>query len=342
MSIPLGPDQAIDYMGGEEAFKRFLQENVNDAETAAGIKNAALQGKGNKYSFSLQDAVNRVGELLGFEVTYGEYHRGPDGVWVSPDKKRSLVVETKTTTTYQIQLGTLLDYMGDLDKNGDINHSTSLGLYVIGRSTEDTGALKSSIKGGGYQDRLRVITIDGLLDLLELKEMSELDHQGVLTFFPLDLVDAGELITKVREIFSQEERTEPEETNKTKIHKPKKERKIDLSQLTGTTPEGYVFNDTYNKVSSWRQVLQGLCEEISKKEQQNFSRVLEIEGRKRKLFTYNPSELRTKSKKDINNTGIYYEANLSAKSIVSTCYRILDLFGYPESSFEIKTRKQGA
>jgi len=336
MSIPLGPDQAIDYMGGTEAFMKFLQENVNDAKIAAGIMNAALQGKGDKYSFSLQDTVNRVGELLGFEVKYGEYRRGPDGVWVSPDKSRSLVVETKTTTTYQIQLGSLLNYMSDLSKSKEIKQDTSLGLYVIGRSHEDTGELKDSIKGGGYQGKLRVITADGLLGLLELKEMSGLDHQGVLAFFPLDLVDAGKLITKVREIFFQEEaeKVQPED-----INEPEEDHKIDISRLTGTIPEGYVFDGVYNNVSSWREVLKGLCEDISKKEQQNFSRVLEIEGRKRKLFSHNPEELRARSKKDINNTGIYYEVNLSAKSIVSTCLRILDLFGYPASSFEIKTQK---
>jgi hypothetical protein len=49
----------------------------------------------------LQDIINHIGRLLGFEVTFGRYRgvagaNGYDGPWQSPTGKR-IVVETKTT-----------------------------------------------------------------------------------------------------------------------------------------------------------------------------------------------------------------------------------------------------
>jgi len=206
----------MDYIKEQEDFRSFLRDNIHDASIAREIKDGALQGEDSKYSFFLQDIVNRIGELLGFEVQYGEYRKGQDGIWISPTKERALVVETKTSTTYKISLGDLLGYMSELGEQEVIKQNLSLGLYVIGKPDEDLSNLKNSIKGGGHQGQLRVITADGLLDLLELKEMRGLGHEGVLTFFPTDLVDAGELITRVRDLFSGDPKPEPEKDQKSK------------------------------------------------------------------------------------------------------------------------------
>ena len=51
-----------------------------------------------KYGYAYQDLVNALGEKLGFEVEYGNYRRGPDGIW--KDDQILIVVEIKTSPTW--------------------------------------------------------------------------------------------------------------------------------------------------------------------------------------------------------------------------------------------------
>lgn len=199
MGIEFSPQEVIKLLGGREEFRKFLSDKVNTAEVAKSLVEATLEGKGDPYSFSLQDTVNRIGELLGFQVTYGEYRSGPDGIWLS-STNRALIVEVKTSTTFRIQHETILGYMDNFKSEHKVPKGNVLGLYVIGRPEEDTSQLEDSIRGSGRERELRIISARELIALLELKEGAHLNHEQLLVFLPIELINLGPLISQVREM----------------------------------------------------------------------------------------------------------------------------------------------
>ena len=63
-----------------------------------------------KSGFVLQDLVNEIGRRLDFNVTFGRFRgaqtkNGFDGLWETQDT--AIIVESKTTDTYRINLDTL-------------------------------------------------------------------------------------------------------------------------------------------------------------------------------------------------------------------------------------------
>lgn len=199
MGVEFSPQEVIEFLGGRDEFRKFLRQKVHTAEVAKSLVEAALAGKGDAYSFSLQDTINRIGELLGFEVTYGEYRSGPDGIWLS-STDRALVVEVKTSTSFRISHEVLLGYMDQVKSERGVPKGSVLGLYVIGRQAEDTTQIEDSIRGGGRERELRMISAHELIALLELKEEAGLNHEQILVFLPLDLINLGPLIRQVREM----------------------------------------------------------------------------------------------------------------------------------------------
>ncbi|MDH7505286.1 MAG: hypothetical protein QHH25_04045 [Candidatus Acetothermia bacterium] len=197
MGVEFSPQEVIEFLGGRDEFRKFLGQKVHAAEVAKSLVEAALAGKGDAYSSSLQDTINRIGELLGFQVTYGEYRSGPDGIWLS-SMDRALVVEVKTSTSFRISHEVLLGYMDQVKSERGVPKGSVLGLYVIGRQEDDTTQIEDSIRGGGRERELRMISAHELIALLELKEEAGLDHEQVLVFLPLDLVNLGPLIRQVR------------------------------------------------------------------------------------------------------------------------------------------------
>jgi hypothetical protein len=202
MAFELPPKELIEFLGGRDDFQKFLQTRVISAQGLRMLVEAATEGKGEKYSAALQDAINRIGELLGFKVRYGDYKQGPDGIWQSPSG-RFIVVETRTSTSFRMKPETLLGYISDVVSESKISKKNVLGLYVVGRPGEDTAELEDSIRGSQRQDELRVITAHQLISLLEVKEQANLDHEAVLVFLPVDLVNLGTLIEQVRSILSK-------------------------------------------------------------------------------------------------------------------------------------------
>jgi hypothetical protein len=125
---------------------------------------------------ALQDIVNEVGARIGADVTPGRYrgtskHLGFDGLWKYPSG-HSIVTEVKTTDAYRIDLNTIADYRRALIEQGAIgNKNTSSMLLIVGR--QDTGDLEAQIRGSRYAWELRIISVDGLLRLLFIKEEVE-------------------------------------------------------------------------------------------------------------------------------------------------------------------------
>ena len=131
-----------------------------------------LELKFNESGFALQDVINQVGSRLGFKVKDGLYRGtasavGHDGLWRSPDGQ-SLIVEVKTTDTYRVSLNKIAGYQKQLADADKIGLETSSILIVVGR--QDTGDLEAQIRGSRYAWDIRLISVEYLLKLLNLKE----------------------------------------------------------------------------------------------------------------------------------------------------------------------------
>lgn len=122
----------------------------------------------------LQDVVNEIGRRLDFEVENGRYSGvsnaiGNDGLWRAPDG-HDLVVEVKTSSAFRIPLDTIAGYRDALREAGTISPSHSM-LVVVGR--DDTGELEAQLRGSRHAWDMRLISVDSLFRLLEIKESTE-------------------------------------------------------------------------------------------------------------------------------------------------------------------------
>lgn len=124
---------------------------------------------------ALQDIVNEVGSRIGAAVTPGRYRGktnqvGFDGLWRF-DNGHAIVIEVKTTDAYRIDLGTIAGYRDSLVDSGQIEEDKCSMLFIVGR--EDTGDLEAQIRGSRYAWDIRLISVDGLLQLMSVKEEAD-------------------------------------------------------------------------------------------------------------------------------------------------------------------------
>lgn len=122
--------------------------------------------------FALQDVINQFGKRLGFGIEQGLYRGrrneiGFDGIWRLKDK-HSFIIEIKTTDAYRINLDTIAEYKDKLVETGRIEKNKSSILIIVGR--QDTGDLEAQIRGSRHAWNIRVLSIEALLKLLDLRE----------------------------------------------------------------------------------------------------------------------------------------------------------------------------
>ncbi len=209
-----------------ERFRRFLAQNLTSVGTVRDYVEECLRSSGEQYNRALQDLVNHLGRLLGFDVTFGRYKGVPgeigfDGVWKSPSGLY-IVVEVKTTDVYAIKTATLIGYIDRLiseHKIPDWDHA--LGLYIVGRSDAELKQLENSIIAEKRTHQLRIITVDKLLTLAELLADYEMEHEAVLTvLWPTGpVVDsmielmAGLVAKEIRTAYEATQQSQKEITN---------------------------------------------------------------------------------------------------------------------------------
>lgn len=189
-----------------EQFREIIGDEQTTTEEIEAYLHEAIEGTEQHHNQALQDLVNNIGRRLGFEVEYGVYQGrtdtiGFDGHWTSTatEDDTHLVVETKKSTAYSIDPGQAGGYMDELTSEEDIDRSQVYGLYVIGDGDVETVA--QTVFGSQYRDRMRVITAQRLLDLLEIQEDSGLRHDQVVdVLLPINAVDVGQLVGLIQDV----------------------------------------------------------------------------------------------------------------------------------------------
>ena len=153
-----------------EDFRSFLRRVPSDLLQR--YADQCLKDSFNESGFALQDIVNEIGRRLGLGTTSGRYRGtsgqiGFDGLWRLPDG-HTIIVETKTTDAFRIDLNTIAEYRKLLAKEGTISESESSILIVVGR--KDTGDLEAQIRGSRHAWDIRLISVDALLRLMNVKQ----------------------------------------------------------------------------------------------------------------------------------------------------------------------------
>jgi hypothetical protein len=132
-----------------------------------------------KSGLVLQDLINELGRRLDYQVEDGRYQGttnaiGYDGIWRSPEG-HFLIVEVKTTDSFRVSLDTIANYRERLFDQQRISTSSSI-LIVVGR--HQTGELEAQIRGSRHAWDVRLISIDALSKLVQLKENSDSADTG--------------------------------------------------------------------------------------------------------------------------------------------------------------------
>jgi len=168
-----------------ERFRVLLKSKLTELGQVRDYVQQCLRGSGDQYSRALQDLVNHIGELLGFEVEFGRYHGvqgqiGFDGHWKS-ESGFHIIVEVKTTEAYAVKTATLVGYIDALISDNRIpDWGKALGLYVIGRPDPETRQLENSIIAERNIGRLRIISIESLVSLAEMMSVYDVSHEDIL------------------------------------------------------------------------------------------------------------------------------------------------------------------
>ena len=153
-------------------FRQFI--NVAPIERLFDYARHCLESSFNKSGLVLQDIVNEFGRRLDFEAENGLYQGkrnaiGYDGIW-SAKGEPDLIIEVKTTDYVTVRLEKIAEYKEKLLAESKVRKDASI-LIVVGR--EDTGALEAQVRGSRYAWDMRLISIERLIKLVQIKEKSD-------------------------------------------------------------------------------------------------------------------------------------------------------------------------
>lgn len=139
--------------------------------------------------------------------------------------------------------------------------------------------------------------------------------------------------------FIKKQSTKKQTTEQIIVVKPikptivKRTRSATKRDFSNTSISSFSFINTTYEVRFYKDIIFKLCNAILKEHKYEFDRVLSLVGRKRPYFTRNKILLR--KFKQIEQTNIFVETNLSSTSIVKLCYNIVSLFGYSKTDLII-------
>jgi hypothetical protein len=167
-----GSGNLLDNSACSAEFRQFL--SVAPSERLFDYARHCLDNSFSKSGLVLQDIVNEFGRRLDFETENGLYQGkrnaiGHDGIWHAKGEP-DLIVEVKTTDYVTVRLEKVAEYKDKLLAERRVGRDASI-LFVVGR--EDTGALEAQVRGSRYAWDMRLISIEGLIKLVQIKEKSD-------------------------------------------------------------------------------------------------------------------------------------------------------------------------
>jgi hypothetical protein len=160
---------------GNDASKEFRDYlRVCPSESLFNYGRQCLEESFDKSGIVLQDIVNELGRRLDFDVENGLYQGrrtavGFDGIWRS-QSDHEILLEVKTTDYVAVSLDKIAAYKERLCAEQRIKPNASM-LLVVGR--EDTGALEAQVRGSRYAWDMRLISVERLIKLVQIKEKSD-------------------------------------------------------------------------------------------------------------------------------------------------------------------------
>ncbi|MDB9314078.1 AAA family ATPase [Spirulina sp. CS-785/01] len=116
------------------------------------------------------------------------------------------------------------------------------------------------------------------------------------------------------------------------------EQKWYQKNYTGTAINSFTFLGNSYEVQSWKDFFITVCTLIKLRHNKEFSKILELKGKKRLYFSKNPDDLKMPEK--ITGTNIHVETNFRSQQAVRRVYQIITLFGYDEDSITIEVNEE--
>lgn len=167
-----GDGQLRDGTEASKEFRGYLR--VCPSESLFSYAHYCLENAFDKSGIVLQDIVNELGRRLDFDVENGLYQGkktavGFDGIWRSQSDP-DILVEVKTTDYVAVSLNKIAVYKEKLCAEQRIKPNASM-LLIVGR--EDTDALEAQVRGSRYAWDMRLISIERLIKLVQIKEKSD-------------------------------------------------------------------------------------------------------------------------------------------------------------------------
>jgi hypothetical protein len=107
-------------------------------------------------------------------------------------------------------------------------------------------------------------------------------------------------------------------------------------RYTGTFPSSISISGSTFTTETYRDVLVRTCEFVQRRKPSEFSKILQLRGRKRKWFSRVAKELHDPVR--IPGTDIFVECNVNANILVLRSFQVLHLFGL-EPDIEISIGK---
>ena len=101
-------------------------------------------------------------------------------------------------------------------------------------------------------------------------------------------------------------------------------------------PSSFTFQEKTRDVSSWPDLLIGVCSVMRELHPDNFEMILEVRGRSLPYFSKSEAELNLP--RQIGDSGIYASCQGAGVLIEARAKRVVELFGYPGDSLNIQTR----
>lgn len=349
-------NDSTDKESASERFRNYLQSYVVGPSEAREYIEEALRHSGDQYNKALQDLINHLGHLLGFNVTYGRYRGvrgqiGFDGFWKSPTGK-SIVVEAKTTDVYTVRTDTLLGYINSLVSDGRIKSGgEAIGLYIYGRFDSQTSQLENAITVENRRNQLRVVSVSALLDLLELKHKYGLTHESILGLLLPAPIRIDPIVDLIRGVVAQEqERDVLAGSHSHEIQDPNlavssddpipptpdnKVRRKGID-FTGKSVRTVIFRDNKRPVTKWKQAFEVVLADLVKLDKQKFEEAAPtLVGKKRPYMTNDPTKLRQPG--EIPGTNLYFETNLNANNLATLAWELVDRMGYDREELQFET-----